>query len=139
MRGLLLPLVAALALGAAGCSSDDKGDNSNGADSGVPPADAAASADAGSDANPGGAAGPGDFCNTLPDGGPSCEADLECCSDMVCRAPGDCPGAAGFIPCDCTDDCPSNSFICCETAQQTFCTKRSACNSYGGTEDTTCP
>jgi hypothetical protein len=65
-------------------------------------------------------------------------AGLECCADKVCRFDGDCSGSSGFIPCTCTDDC-NNSFLCCEIPEQTFCTKRSACDMYGGTEITTCP
>lgn len=85
-----------------------------------------------------GTQGPGQFCDTLPDGGPYCMDGLECCDDKICHVTGDCGGSTGFIPCDCTDDCP-NSFLCCESTDQTFCTKRNGCDQVGGTEITTCP
>src|SRR5262245_3177804 len=47
-----------------------------------------------------GTQGPGQFCDTLPQGGPYCTADLMCCSDHVCRLPSDCPGGPGYLPCD---------------------------------------
>lgn len=117
-----------------------KGDNGGGGDlADARPADAASGADAAIDSGSGGTQGPGQFCDTLPEGGPDCMTNLECCADKVCRLTGDCGGGTGFIPCDCTDDCPSASFICCDTPSQVFCTQRNVCDGFGGSELATCP
>ncbi len=110
------------------------------------PIDAAGDGDGDGDGDGGGgtidAAGPpdaagvglGGFCNTQPDGGPACQPDLHCCElNLTCTLPEDCSGGPGFLPCDEGADCTSSK-ICCQTDTQTFCTKPSTCNSYGGTE-----
>jgi hypothetical protein len=135
-----LVLAAALVLGA--CGGDDDGtsviDASSVIDSG---------GGGGSDGNTsdidasggGGTQGVNQFCETLENGGPYCMEGLDCCDDHVCRHNGDCSGGPGFIPCECTADCPTG--LCCDVggAMDEFCTKRSACSDYDGTEDTTCP
>lgn len=143
MRQRLI-LVAALALALGACGDDDGGGGGNidasseidgggggGGDGGGDQADASGGG--------GGTQGPGQFCETLENGGPHCMAELECCDDHVCRFDGDCPGDTQYIPCDCTDECPTG--ICCDVGgeMESFCTKRSACADYEGDEDTTCP
>lgn len=115
-----------------GGSGDGDGDVIDARTADAPAADATVDA-------PAGTQGPGQFCDTLPEGGPDCMANLECCADKVCRLVGDCGGGGGFIPCECTDDCPGNSFICCDTPSQVFCTKRNVCSSFGGSELVICP
>jgi hypothetical protein len=135
MRQLIL--VAALVLAGA-CGDDDDGtDGSDVIDaSGGGEDDSGTSEDI--DAGGGGTQDVNQFCETLEDG-PYCITGLECCEDKVCRHAGDCPGGKNFIPCDCTDECPTG--ICCDVdgEMESFCTKRSACNDYDGVEDTTCP
>ena len=138
-------LAGALALGLAGCGDDDGSDGGGVIDAGTADDGGGGGDDGGGGeeidggGGGGGTQGPNQFCETLENGGPYCMADLECCDDHVCRYDGDCPGDTQYIPCDCTDECPTG--ICCDVggAMETFCTKRSACNDYEGDEDTTCP
>lgn len=123
-----------LVIAPVGCGDDDGGDGGDpdvadaattpGTDSSVPGQP---------DAGPSGTQGRNQFCEILQDGGPFCEAALDCCDDKVCRDPTDCPGSPGFIPCDKKADCPNND-VCCQIPSMTFCTKPSACNDYNGTE-----
>jgi hypothetical protein len=141
MRHFILASALALAL-ASSCGDDDGGgggviDASVGDDGG-----GGGGRDGGGDRGDGGGGGsqgPNQFCETLENGGPYCMDGLECCDDHVCRYDGDCPGDTQYIPCDCTDECPTG--LCCDVggAMEPFCTKRSACNDYEGEEDTTCP
>lgn len=129
-------IVVSAALFVAACGSGDTGSEGDVIDAS---GDSAGDPDSGTDAS--GTTGTqeaGQFCETQPEGGPFCVDGLECCEDKVCRTAGECDGSTGFIPCECTDDC-NNSFICCESPDQTFCTKRSGCDQVDGTEVTTCP
>jgi hypothetical protein len=141
--------ILAVTLLAAACGDDggstgeiDAGTEAGAIDAGASDIDAGMStaypdAGAGGQDASSGTAGPGQPCNIIPDGGgPVCNDGLECCDDNVCRAPDGC-GSGGYLACDCTDDCQGS--ICCDAPSMQFCTKRSACKSYGGTEVTTCP
>ena len=139
MRQLIL--IAALAFAGACGGDDDDDDGTDGSD--VVDASGGGGDDGGSSVDTDAAAGGGtqdvnQFCETLEDG-PYCITGLECCEYKVCRRAGDCPVGKNFIPCDCTDECPTG--ICCDVdgEMESFCTKRSACNDYDGVEDTTCP
>ncbi len=131
----------ALALGA--CGGDDDGgsviDASSVIDSGGGGGDDGGGTSDIDASGGGGTQGVNQFCETLENGGPYCMEGLDCCDDHVCRHNGDCAGGPGFLLCDCTADCPTG--LCCDVGDQMdeFCTKRSACNDYDGTEDTTCP
>lgn len=140
-------MVRAFAIGcvvmlAAACGKDDNGQGGEVIDAASGGGSDAGRRDSGAaDANnsSGGTQGVGQFCDTLPEGGPSCMDGLECCADKICQVTGECGGGnPGFIPCECTDDC-NNSFICCEGGGQTFCTKRNGCAQVGGTEIDVCP
>ncbi len=124
MRDLLAVVLASSVAALAACGGDDGDDGED------PPCvcDAAPAPDS---ALGEGGQGIGEFCDILPEGGPSCGSGLSCCDDNVCRLDSDCPGAGGFLPCDEGADCP-NSFLCCQIPSMTFCTKQSACNAYGG-------
>jgi hypothetical protein len=114
------------------CGGDDEGDGTDPVvDSGPSAADGATDAIDGAPTG-GGTQEIGQFCDTLPEGGPSCVDGLSCCADNVCREPDDCAGSSGYVPCTQASDCGGK--VCCETPSMTFCTKKSACTSYGGTE-----
>src|SRR5678815_5872208 len=123
-RALTLAMVCVVACG------DDGGGGGGAPANDAPPgmADAAAMGDGQS----AGTQGPGQFCETSAQG-PYCQTGLTCCSDKVCRLGTDCPGNTGYIMCTKLADCP-NGNVCCKTTLQTFCTKRSACDSYNGME-----
>jgi hypothetical protein len=124
----------AIALLCAACGGDDGGGGGSG--SGEPqdaPTGSMSDGAATGDGQGAGTQGPGQFCEVTPQG-PYCQAGLTCCmSDKICRIATDCPGSTGFIMCVKLADCP-NGNVCCQTPAQTFCTKKSACDSYGGTE-----
>ena len=110
-------------------------------ESGTSDAAVAADARSGADAPPPDAGMPdasalGRLCVTTADGGAgSCPAGIVCCSaggTTVCREPADCPAGPGYKMCDHTPDCQGS--ICCRVSTMQFCTKTSACSSYGGTE-----
>jgi hypothetical protein len=126
MRCIVLSILLLAACG--GDDDDEDAGPTPGIDSAPGEFDAGDESDI--DGAPAGGQQIGQFCETLPDnGGPFCAADLDCCSDNVCREPTDCAGAPGFVPCDESSDCNN---ICCETDTMTFCTKPSACDAYGG-------
>jgi len=129
---LMTMMWASLPVG--GCD-DDGGDRNEGTGS----IDAAASVDAAvipapDAASSGGMQQLGEFCEILQEGGPYCAADLACCdNENVCREPNDCQAAGGYLSCTQGSDCNGGK-ICCDIPSMRFCTKRSACAGYGGTE-----
>ena len=134
--GKLSTFVVVLFLGSwlwVACGGDDGGPPVTDAPAGQGDGPPGGQIDAGWIDAAGGGAGAGQFCNTLPDMTPMCQADLMCCADHVCRLPTDCAGGPGYLVCDEGSDCPGG-LICCEIPQMTFCTKRSACAAYGGDE-----
>jgi hypothetical protein len=116
-----------------GCGDDGGNTDGNGS------IDAAAEADAPTtpvpDAAPaGGTQQLGEFCEILQEGGPHCASGLDCCDDeKVCREPGDCQGSPGYLACTDGSGC-HGGLLCCDIPSMRFCTKRSACADYGGTE-----
>lgn len=118
-----------------GCR-DDRDGGDDGSEDAVGSIDAAAAVDAAGsspDGAPGGTQQLGQFCEILEGGGPYCASDLSCCdNENICREPADCQGSGGFIPCTQGSDCHNG--VCCEIPSMTFCTKRSACSAYDGTE-----
>jgi hypothetical protein len=120
-----------LALLALGCGDD----RPPGADAAA--ADARLAADAPPpDAGLADAGALGRLCATTADGGVgSCPPDLVCCSaggTTICREPADCPAGPGYRSCEHGPDCQGS--IRCLLGSMQFCTKPSACASYGGTE-----
>lgn len=123
-------VIAAAAILLAACGDSDDSVEIDAANGEV--LDAATSGDA---AGEGDASGGGlQFCGEEDD--PDCADGMECCQDGVCRD--DCGGGGGTISCDCSADCPTGGTICCETSVDTFCTRRAACENFGGVERDSC-
>jgi len=134
MRQLLL-----VALLLWGCSDDSQsGRDGPGATVDAPAGGADASPGAVDASTAGADASPtlGKLCVTsAPDGGTgACVGEEVCCTagaPYICRLPSDCPGGGGYVPCSHGSDCQGG--VCCQLPEMTFCTKRNACESYGGT------
>jgi hypothetical protein len=125
----------------AACGGDDSAD----IDAAAGGDDASTSIDAAAGGTDDAAGGGGDdaagsggglqFCGD--EGDPDCPSTQECCADGVCRDSCGDGGGTGAYQCDCTEDCFSGR-ICCQTSEETFCTRKQDCDNFGGEEVTSC-
>ena len=125
-----------IALLAIGCGNNGTSDAAVAVADARPAADAPLPDAAPPDAGLPDASALGRLCVTTADGGAgSCPSGIVCCSaggTTVCREPADCPEGPGYKMCTGASDCQGS--ICCRVSTMQFCTKPSACSSYGGTE-----